>query len=564
MKNFTISCIIIGLFCLYACKKLTDIPSVLAPHVETMELEDVSNLQEITVMGKVAELGDGIIQHGHVWSTEATPTTDDLKTTLGALSDTTTFSSLLHSIDPNTNYFIRAYLEDTYGRTFYSEKIVSLQPEDPIDVIASFTFSPTTCPAPCTIVFTNTSENADIYKWYVDDIERSSNINFTETFMEAGVFSIKLEAFSANNADMDSNSKNVTIEESITFEETEPGYGPGKRVIETEEGYAILSSKNNEISFVRIDKEGDFIASQEYPPLNSGTIDIAQDMIQLSSGNFVIVGVTTNPISNDNDIYYLRIDPSGMPLTGPKREEGSAENENVKKVIETNDGRVLVVGARNTHSFIIKKDVNFTTHFIPLSNTSFLVDNLNIVSTCIEMVNGELLFLGEVEIGGQFEGFSIKTDEMGNPISQDLILFPNPTSERISIKSVSYSPISNTFLAAGSTIDNLGNSSCYVLELDEDGIPTASFPPNIGSPTSNETCKSICVLEDGTMVLVGTKDSDPFIQKLFANGEIDWTQDDFEGNTFNHIQKTQDGGFITVGSKLGTLFIVKTNTLGEQ
>jgi hypothetical protein len=64
----------------------------------------------VQVEGVVSDLKSPILQHGHCWSTSPQPTVNDLKTELGERSEAGTFVSLLSDLNPNTLYFIRAYI----------------------------------------------------------------------------------------------------------------------------------------------------------------------------------------------------------------------------------------------------------------------------------------------------------------------------------------------------------------------------------------------------------------------------------------------------------------------
>jgi len=74
--------------------------------------------------GTVVYLGTGsITQHGVCWSTSAMPTTDDSKTTEGAISNLGAFTSnIAGGLATDTVYYVRAYVTDTYG-TNYGEQV---------------------------------------------------------------------------------------------------------------------------------------------------------------------------------------------------------------------------------------------------------------------------------------------------------------------------------------------------------------------------------------------------------------------------------------------------------
>lgn len=90
------------------------------PQVETGSASQVT-LSSAVVAGNILDLGheSGIIQHGHVWSSETKePTTDYSKTELGVKTQTGSFSSTLTNLKPGTTYYVRAYARNQYGISY--------------------------------------------------------------------------------------------------------------------------------------------------------------------------------------------------------------------------------------------------------------------------------------------------------------------------------------------------------------------------------------------------------------------------------------------------------------
>ena len=73
---------------------------------------------KITVTGELASAGDGIVEHGHVWSTvnEFPDYDTDNKSKLGSLDEPANFTSSVILSEANVTYFIRAYVIDIYDR----------------------------------------------------------------------------------------------------------------------------------------------------------------------------------------------------------------------------------------------------------------------------------------------------------------------------------------------------------------------------------------------------------------------------------------------------------------
>jgi hypothetical protein len=108
---FFISIISAGII-IFGCKK---IELVRIAYVKT---EDVTNIQSTTATanGIIVDLGEGGIKdHGFCWSvSNATPTKNDSYISIGPTSSKGNYSSPIFGLE-NTNFFIRAYVEDDNG-----------------------------------------------------------------------------------------------------------------------------------------------------------------------------------------------------------------------------------------------------------------------------------------------------------------------------------------------------------------------------------------------------------------------------------------------------------------
>ncbi len=71
----------------------------------------VTNILTTTayVSGEILDLGEGVSQYGHCWSTSPNTSTDDTKSTLGTPPGTGGFTSELTGLQDGTIYFVKAY-----------------------------------------------------------------------------------------------------------------------------------------------------------------------------------------------------------------------------------------------------------------------------------------------------------------------------------------------------------------------------------------------------------------------------------------------------------------------
>lgn len=90
------------------------------PKVDTREVTEIT-MQSAKCGGNVTSIGSsGITSRGVCWNTSGTPTTADAFTIDGA--DVGDYSSMLTQLQPNTEYFVRAYAKNVFGMAYGKEK----------------------------------------------------------------------------------------------------------------------------------------------------------------------------------------------------------------------------------------------------------------------------------------------------------------------------------------------------------------------------------------------------------------------------------------------------------
>jgi uncharacterized protein (TIGR02145 family) len=84
-----------------------------AAKVMKVKIDSVSNISEssATATGTVLDLGSGIEQHGHCWSTSSGPDYGDNKTEKGAVDNPGSYTSNLTGLQADTKYYVRAYIK---------------------------------------------------------------------------------------------------------------------------------------------------------------------------------------------------------------------------------------------------------------------------------------------------------------------------------------------------------------------------------------------------------------------------------------------------------------------
>ncbi|MEE4116788.1 MAG: hypothetical protein V2I37_11500 [Marinilabiliaceae bacterium] len=94
---------IICMLCLATCTK--DERQML---VKTGSLSNILTTSAYA-SGEILDLGEGVSQHGHCWSTSPNTSIDDAKSTLGVPPGIGGFTSELAGLQPGTTYFVKAY-----------------------------------------------------------------------------------------------------------------------------------------------------------------------------------------------------------------------------------------------------------------------------------------------------------------------------------------------------------------------------------------------------------------------------------------------------------------------
>ncbi len=99
-----------------------------APTVTTAEAATTIYKNGFDIVGNIVATGGlQIIEYGHCWSTQPTPTTNDNKTSLGITTELGAFTSSITGLSTNTAYYVRAYATNSLGTSYGSQVVVLTQ-----------------------------------------------------------------------------------------------------------------------------------------------------------------------------------------------------------------------------------------------------------------------------------------------------------------------------------------------------------------------------------------------------------------------------------------------------
>jgi uncharacterized protein (TIGR02145 family) len=103
-----------------------------AEKVMKVKIDSIGNVSETSAIarGTVLDVGNGIDQHGHCWSTSTDPTyeSNDNKTEKGTISNPGSFTSQMIGLQPETKYYVKAYVKKG-SETRYSDVELSFTTE---------------------------------------------------------------------------------------------------------------------------------------------------------------------------------------------------------------------------------------------------------------------------------------------------------------------------------------------------------------------------------------------------------------------------------------------------
>jgi len=110
-RNLLLSCFLI-------------LPLSCEENVMKVETGEVSHILTTTaeVTGRIISTGEGVKLYGHCFDKDPGVTTLDSKTEFGMAIGVGTYTSFLHSLEPGTKYYVRAYM-NCGTTTVYGDEI---------------------------------------------------------------------------------------------------------------------------------------------------------------------------------------------------------------------------------------------------------------------------------------------------------------------------------------------------------------------------------------------------------------------------------------------------------
>lgn len=596
LSSLSMTALILIVACGPQMEFTVSIPS-LELNADTVSLDVDSNL---LVRSFIEEIGDGVDFYGHFYSEKRSDVLNedgdflstDSTRHFGPANRGTGIQDLIdkNRFRASTTYYFRPYAIDEHGSfcTTLEDPMAFTTPNSAGGPAceAIFNINNDFCQVPCTITFENDSESIFPVTalWDYGDGSPPDNKGEHE-YTVAGKYNVTLTLLdAAGNPCGNPENHEVTLEESVTFSSIASGFGagfgPGMGAVQLPNGdYLVLTSMQNgasptsgkDFALVRISEQGALDASfTKFYHLSSE--DEPADMVQLGSGEIILVGSTVNPEINrtDKDFMYVNINDSGQLLSfsnglpNPTVLSKTTTNEIAYRVIGTNNGKVAIVGSTSDNSdvflAIVESDLDATTFFDRISGTGAEV---GLAITQAPGAKGDVLISGRRTSGSLSEGFLERRTFEGKAkagFSQPVFNLDNI----VSFPAISIFPSSELFLGGTKASGVFAKSDFYLINANHNGGSATHL--DFGEVDQDENCNDLIVLGTDTVVIAGEIDEDCFIGKYQFDGSSlsligRYGKSDSGREFLKKIIPTRDGGFLAVGSNDGNLLVVKTNNL---
>lgn len=116
------------IFILISCEKEPEIPTGQGNKIELAVATDYvlrndTNASAKGIINNLGYLGE-VVQHGHCWAITPQPDITYDHSQLGYSNTKGEFYSTLHNLDPNKNYYVRAYIANTTHVAYGEQKII--------------------------------------------------------------------------------------------------------------------------------------------------------------------------------------------------------------------------------------------------------------------------------------------------------------------------------------------------------------------------------------------------------------------------------------------------------
>lgn len=444
---------------------------------------------------------------------------------------------------------------------------------------AAFTPSVVTAPPNTSISFTNGSNGATSYSWYIDDVLQATTPDLTHTFGSAGFYTVKLIA--AAGTCRDSITQLIRIKDACNeyvFRKSYGGTGVdvAHDVQPTADGAFILAGSTTsyttsaEAFLLKLDNQGNVTWLHYF----GGTgADLFKKVIVTADGGFLAVGQTKSFGYTSGAVMVVKTDASGVEQWHNYYGEQSTNGEIGNGVTATADGGYAIAGTQNASStfaanmLVLKINAAGTLQWSKVYGTTGIDHATDIITD-----NGALIVAGYTANGTAFQdGVLMKLDAAGTLQWTKMY----DIGYQHSFMGTQIYRQSNHYLVTMPTYNDntlTNGRRLYACKIDLQGNLQSVVVAGSGN-TPNNTNEQAIPLPDGGMMTVQVAPSNVNSGLLFmktdASGNFEWGKRHIDPalQESKALRQTLDGGFITVGS-INTggntdIYVVKTDALAN-
>lgn len=278
-------------------------------------------------------------------------------------------------------------------------------------------------------------------------------------------------------------------------------------------------------------------------------VDEANALILTADGHLLLTG-STESFSQDREIWLGELDLSGRLLWQKSYNSGSFWNVGYD-IIQTSDSTYFITGSTWANSCAGGRSLGLSCNLNGVTQwfKVFCIPgiNINYAFSVVQAPTGDLVFCGS-DISAQSQNVAVfVTDYQGNvKWTKSLGTMGWETGSKAIVTSdtniVAAAYLAQTGLPAG--------NDAYLVKYAMNTGDTL-WTHRIKHPAGYESFNDLVELSDGTLLVSGTKDSNPWLVHFDANGQLlDEKAFSLGPNTISYptkFLKTVDGGFAFVG-----------------
>ena len=256
-------------------------------------------------------------------------------------------------------------------------------------------------------------------------------------------------------------------------------------------GYTYnIQNLYQQIYVLKLNANGDTVWTKNYGGIE---YELAQEIIETTDSNFVIIGTTDSYGAGNNDIFLIKINEIGDTLW--TKTYGTNTYDNGISIKETFDGGLILAGYTASNVIVIKTDSNGIVEWTKTYDQFETATYINLTTDGGYIISGYK--------GNNSRPYLIRTDENGDTVWTNTYgwygiarsVLEKPEGGYVFTGQISTQSIANAVLA---NVDESGNQLWY----------------DIFGGTGNDFGKSMMITPDSLYVIVGGTTS-------YGNGSVD-------------------------------------------